>query len=134
MGNIELDWNTINQQVDKIGKYITENNIKLIVGICRGGLVPAVMLSNRTGIPMTCLEWQTRDGTVKDKRKEFKESNKDIMFIDYLADSGRTICEIREAYPGARFSVLINKTVDLELDFGATLLYHNKQWIKFPWE
>ena len=126
MGNIDISWDTIEQQVKNASSYLETQNIDLLVGIIRGGLIPATMISHQTNIPMTTLDWQTT--------QQFN-----IMFIDDICDTGATVHEIREQYPGARFSVLFTKTVDMGLDFEGIRLYNSseykrKQWINFPWE
>ena len=141
MGNIDVTWNTINEQVEHISDLVKQNNIDMIVGIARGGLVPAVMVSNRTKVPMQSLEWQTRDGNGTDRKKliELQLDKYNCLFIDDICDTGKTIFGIRELFPGAKFAVLFNKMVDMELDFEGVRLYNNtqyqiKQWINFPWE
>tara|TARA_B100000287_G_scaffold408648_1_gene435216 strand:- start:120 stop:551 length:432 start_codon:yes stop_codon:yes gene_type:complete len=141
MGNIDISWDTIEQQVKNASSYLETQNIDLLVGIIRGGLIPATMISHQTNIPMTTLDWQTRDGEFKDilKLDELRTQQFNIMFIDDICDTGATIHEIREQYPGARFSVLFTKTVDMGLDFEGIRLYNSseykrKQWINFPWE
>ena len=52
---IFLTWDEVDELVDRIATRITNefSNITHIYGIPRGGLIPAVMLSHKLGIPLT---------------------------------------------------------------------------------
>ena len=54
---ITYDWNKVERAVKDIAMQMYKDNWRpdYIVGITRGGLVPAVMLSHMTGIPMHTL-------------------------------------------------------------------------------
>lgn len=87
-----------------------------IVGLTRGGLVPAVMLSNLTGIPMHTLDarsevndlsgpesnlWMAEDAYGYDH--EFKDNYyhhpslaKKILVIDDINNNGKTLAWVRE--------------------------------------
>jgi hypoxanthine phosphoribosyltransferase len=73
----------------------------IIVGITRGGLLPAIMMSHYFKVPMTALQWNSRDNTELGNESccwlaEDAIDGKNILIVDDIADSGRTITEIRE--------------------------------------
>ena len=56
-------WNDVEKMVTNIITQMYNDNFRpeYIVGITRGGLTPAIMMSNRTGIPMKTLDVRLRD-------------------------------------------------------------------------
>ena len=91
-----------------------------IVGMTRGGLVPAVMMSNMTGITMHALDVRFRD---TDQSYIGPESNawmaeqafgmpeadsggagKNILILDDINDSGKTFQWIKDDWPSGCFA------------------------------
>ena len=119
-----------------------------LIGIGRGGLVPAVFLSHATGIP-------TLSCDLSSEVKEFADdvlvrlaartiAGEKLLFIDDINDSGRTIRSLRErlaaagAPPGSvRMAVLIDNLVSSQrIDYAARAIDRTtvKDWFVFPWE
>jgi len=50
-----VSWNEIDELVNSLTQQITQSGIQIenIFGLQRGGLIPAVMISHKLGIPMT---------------------------------------------------------------------------------
>ena len=83
---------------------------KLIVGITRGGLVPAVMLSHKMNIPMKTVQIQLRDSTETLELESLRVyNNRDVLFIDDINDTGETIKLIQEYAPLANFATIHKK-------------------------
>ena len=105
------DYIQIQDWVNKISFQMFKDNWRpdYIVGLTRGGLIPAVMMSHTLDIPMHTLEVKLRDhantesnlwmaedaygygGTFEDKPiyDEFKQKN--ILIIDDINDTGATL-------------------------------------------
>jgi len=69
----------------------------IIVGIARGGLVPATMLSHYFDAPLVCLNISLRDNKVDNGhdsmdtfRKEY-QAGKKLLLVDDICDSGATL-------------------------------------------
>lgn len=121
---------------------------KRIVGLTRGGLPPAVIISHRLKLPMSALDWQTRDGTVQERLKleallEDLDDGDRLLIVDDIADSGRTFAQIKAAIPAGQeskvlFAAVVYKTSSVvEPDFYST--YHKVRgeedvWFVFPYE
>ena len=138
MVKVELKWKKFDQAIEDIRHHYQSKSIKMIIGISRGGLVPAVSLSHKLSIPMDSLVWQTRDGdTGRDIQKLEQLSNKyrskEILFVDDICDSGKTIREIQNWFPDASFATLIDKIPEEGLVEYAPLRFGD-EWIIFPWE
>ena len=60
----------------------------------------------------------------------------EVLFVDEICDSGRTISEINLYFPLAMFTVLIDKVPEQGLvDYTPEVKWvHEDKWIVFPWE
>jgi xanthine phosphoribosyltransferase len=120
-----------------------------LVGIGRGGLVPAAFLSHRIGISMLSVDHSSGEPGFGDellvKLATKIEAGARILIVDDINDSGTTIATLRAAIEARteaaadrlRVAVLINNTrskakaeycsteIDRDLD---------KRWFVFPWE
>ena len=149
-------WNDVEKMVTNIITQMYNDNFRpeYIVGITRGGLTPAIMMSNRTGIPMKTLDVRLRD-TNGLKGKPESNSNmandaklgKKILVVDDINDTGATFNWIKDDWtyittdsviPGVKFAAL---TENLGSDFGEVNYYAhevNKEedpvWLVYPWE
>lgn len=123
-----------------------------IVGIVRGGCIPAVYLSHRLKVPVVMIHWNTRDHT------EFgRESNtwipvdlhegKKILVVDDIIDGGETIKTLLDDWRKAVYdplkvenikiaAMIYNIRQDVQCDF-----FHREvdrdidtRWRHFCWE
>lgn len=114
-----------------------------IVGIARGGLIPAVMLSHHFDVPLRTLHWQTRDGMrVSDMTlPNLIQEGGRVLIVDDFIDSGRTMRELLEDWGVHRDQVEIaalfyNPAQDVKPDFYARIIDRriDQRWISFWWE
>lgn len=119
-----------------------------IVGIGRGGLVPAADLSHRTGIAMLSIDYSSKIAEFSEellvKLSEMSAAGHRILFVDDINDSGTTLAHLQRRIldhggnrGNQRVAVLINnsrsqavadyasRTIDRDVD---------KDWFVFPWE
>ena len=118
------DWDWIEKQIDKIGEKLEAfEKLQFITGVPRGGLIPAVLMSHKFGIPYIGLEAaKTLPGDLKKK----------ILVVDDIADSGNTLAQIqrhnfRTATLARRYSSSFSPTF-----VGEDIL--DDHWLIFPWE
>jgi uncharacterized protein len=125
---IRLNWGIFETCVEKIAKDIQQSGevYDYIVGIPRGGLVPAVLLSHILNIKT--LEVQEMFNF------EHHHHRANILLIDDIADSGNTL---------AKYSSSIDKaTIYCKLDLVGTKdqpkyfarVADKDDWIMFPYE
>lgn len=119
-----------------------------LVGIGRGGLVPAAYLSHRTGFAMLSVDHSSGEPDFADellgKLAARISAGQRILIVDDINDSGRTIGHLRAAIEaktgqtdGLRVAVLIHNIRSraaveyrgLEIDRAT-----DKSWFIFPWE
>lgn len=113
----------------------------LIVGIARGGLVPAVELSHLLNKPLKSITVATRD--IFDERndldgKDFMTKGK-LLVVDDICDSGKTLEIVKETFDQyhfeARYACVFNRVGEnnFNLDYCGHQ-FEGDDWIVFPWE
>lgn len=116
-----------------------------IVGIVRGGSIPATVLSYHLGLPLKSVSWSTYH---QDQMKESAwdiaediEEGKKILVVDDILDSGRTLAELIQDWGVKReqfdLAVLIwNTSQQQKPDFYGREINreNNTEWITFWWE
>lgn len=134
-----------------------------IVGLSRGGLIPAVMISHYLNVPMHALEVSLRDGgdcvsnlsMAVDAYGHGMPRPKRILIVDDINDSGATLNWIKSDWQDScfpnnttlwnqvwhdtvRFAVMINNEASTfkTVDYvGKTInKQDNPEWCVFPWE
>lgn len=128
-----------------------------IVGVLRGGIIPAVYLSHWFNCNMSAISWSTRDGKVigDDGIKavtNLLSDNKKVLLVDDICDSGLTLEQIvnelgKKLTKSKREKMSKNnlKVACLHYNVGQDLydpdFYQfemNKdedpRWIQYPWE
>ena len=119
-----------------------------LIGIGRGGLVPAVYLSHATGLPtLSCdLSAHVKDfgEDVLVRLAAHTHAGERLLFVDDINDSGRTIALLRAMLVQAgavdgttRFATLLdNASSHSRIDYAARTIDRRvtKDWFVFPWE
>jgi uncharacterized protein len=134
-----------------------------VVGLTRGGLVPANLISQYLGCRMETLKVSLRDGTecesnlwmAEDAFGHEMDQPKNILIVDDINDTGATLNYIREDWPSGcfpdnprwstvwgsnvRVAVLVdNESSKSEIPVSYSAVDLNKAeedcWIVFPWE
>ena len=119
MKKVYYSWANINGAVIDIARQLQQNAWQpdYIVGITRGGAIPAVMLSQYLGVPMRPLQVSLRDdGTCVSDLSMAEDAfgcapenasgtlvdpayRKNILIVDDINDSGATINWIKNDWP-----------------------------------
>ena len=151
---IDYTFTDFRDGIQNIAKQIKESGFApdYLVGIVRGGSVPAVYLSHKLKIPVVMVAWNTRDNTEfgTDSVTWIPEdllAGKRVIIVDDIVDGGQTIKELLEDWqksvlaPVPHENVRIaamwyNTAQDVAVDF-----YHktidrdsDSRWIVFDWE
>ena len=110
-----LTWDQVDGLVDELATQVKSEftNIDSIYGIPRGGLIPAVMLSHKLGIPYSDKITLTS------------------LIVDDISDSGVTLKE----WEGYTTAVLLHKphtSCAVPTIYGS--VHSSDAWIIYPWE
>ena len=120
MEKFYVTWDEIEELVDLLCLQIVRSGYQItdIYGLQRGGLIPAVMLSHKLGIPMT-----------------INSISKTTLIVDDICDSGETFRELFKIHPKSKFACLHFKphTSHFHPDFSANKFFSDA-WIVYPWE
>lgn len=165
MKKIYHTWSDIEKQTQDILRQITLDGWRpdYIVGLTRGGLVPANLISQYLSCRMETLKVSLRDGEQQETNCWMAEDafgyesaeRKNILIVDDINDTGATLNWIREDWMSScfatspvwddiwgnnvRVAVLVdNESSRAEIPISYSAININKAeencWIVFPWE
>ncbi len=144
---IVFSWDNFDNSISDIERQLlTDNWIPdYIVGVKRGGLIPAIALSHRFNKPLIMMSCQLRDSEDTNVRLyEVNEINRDsnILIVDDICDSGKTFHNILNELRIYGFKY--TRTCALFFNISQNFRVHyksinidrtnDKRWILFPWE
>ncbi len=161
---IYLDDDQVRSLINKIGREILMGDWcpDYIVGISRGGLTPAVLLSHYLNTTLYTLKVALRDGDESDCDHNcwmaedalgYSEDKKNILIVDDINDSGATFAWIKQDWMSSalpkddgwahvwghnvRLAVLVHNLASDETSDYAGMEINKAEdpsWVTFPWE
>ena len=165
MNKIYYTWQDVEHHTQEILRQIHADAWRpdYVVGLTRGGLVPANLISQYLGCRMETLKVSLRDDTecesnlwmAEDAFGHEMEQPKNILIVDDINDTGATLNYIREDWASGcfpdnlrwtevwgqnvRVAVLVDNESsknEIPVSYSAVDLNKAEQdcWIVFPWE
>ena len=165
MNKIYYTWRDVEHHTQEILRQICSDSWRpdYVVGLTRGGLVPANLISQYLGCRMETLKVSLRDDTecesnlwmAEDAFGHEMDQPKRILIVDDINDTGATLNYIREDWPSGcfpdnprwtevwgsnvRVAVLVdNESSKSEIPVSYSAVDINKAeqdvWVCFPWE
>ena len=152
MKKVYVSWAEVQQQTQEILRqmHLDKWHPDYVVGITRGGLTPANLISQYLNVPMHTLKVSLRDGGNDCESNLWMQSDAvgslKILIVDDINDSGATLNWIRDDWgaevewgSNVRVAVLYdNESSDSAHtpDYSAESINKaaDPQWIVFPWE
>ena len=162
MKKVYYSWKDVEGACLDIARQVVASHWRpdYIVGITRGGAIPAVMLSQFFDIPMRPLQVSLRDGGdcvsdlgMAEDAFGHEEDPKNILIVDDINDQGSTIAWIKQDWPSGcfpdhnqwtktwghnvRFATLTNNLASKEtVDYSVWEVNKMEEdcWLVYPWE
>lgn len=147
MSNVFYDYEWFDRDVKSLIKQVEGRTFDLIIGINRGGCIPAVIMSHALKVPVSMIDYSTRDGVNVHPRslyRYFEELSglyQSILIVDDLVDSGKSMLEVvRHASMWHQVTVatlLHNTDVKLPVDHFSGTMFSRSQdsrYFDFWWE
>ena len=161
MKKIYYTWQDVERQAQEILRQLQRDAWMpdYVVGLTRGGLVPANLISQYLEVPMECLKVSLRDDASQPESNlwmaEDAFEGKRILIVDDINDSGATLNWIKQDWQSGCFSkderwngvwgnnvriatLVDNESSKSELTVSYNAVGLNKaeedSWIVFPWE
>ena len=151
---IDYSYSDFHNGIERIVQQIKDSNFEpsYIVGVVRGGAIPAVYLSHRLKIPVVMVHWNTRDETQWGNESncwipEDINNGDKILLVDDIVDGGDTIKELLDDWNNSivddlevdniRIATMYYNTAqDVNVDYydRAINREEDKRWVIFPWE
>ena len=134
-----VTWDQVHQCTEFLAKLIEHQKYDAIIGVQRGGLIPAVLLSHKLNMPMHTIQFSLRD--LKQVGNIDLPKKGRYLVVDDINDTGETFSQLQDKFNQdgltVKYAVLHNNvpskfTVDhyaLEIDKSK-----DPAWIVYPWE
>ena len=115
---------------------------KAVVGITRGGLVPAMIVSRELDIRVVDTisvrsynhQSQMQAEVIKAPQADLMGDGTGILIVDDLVDTGRTLEVVRNLYPAAHFATVYAKPSGKPMVHTWETEVSQDTWIFFPWD
>lgn len=143
---LKLGWETIHTMVDTMAMMILPLKPHLVVGIARGGLVPATLLSHKLNVPLDVISASAYEGTRRTLQKPIvvvgwrtHYNTPGVIVIDDILDSGDTFNAILNLDAPSvtrwKFATLVRKIPSNHPNMERYVMQVPKEtWVQFPWE
>jgi len=139
---IQITWNKYIESIKKIVNHFQNKRFDVVIGLTRGGLIPAVLISHELNVPMMAFNPHIlhSNGVPREPINLPISPTviRKVLIVDDISDTGKTFDKTVKFFINSGFNVVtaavyINKkTAIFKPDF--VLYDSHKKWIVFPYE
>lgn len=142
-GKVHIDWSDIDQSIEDILKDLPFNKFDTILGLARGGMIPATILAYKTD----CHNLQQLGVRTRDVENiQYYGSPQlvgNVLIVDDINDSGLTFSSVKDyvkhhfdhdEIKTITYASLIRRVSTSFNDDIAGLVADNDSWYVFPWD
>ena len=147
MDNIAYSWHEFDKDTHNLCSQIKNKSWEpdFIIGIKRGGLVPATKISHLLDKPLMVISYQSRDSSRLDidlLEVSHLPLKSQLLLVDDICDSGDTLQKIFKRLTSLNFefmkscSLYYNPSQLFKVDFYEKTIdrRYDQRWVIFPWE
>lgn len=135
-----ISWDQLHRDSKALAwRLLNMGDIKGIIAITRGGLVPAAVIARELDIRLVdtlCVssyDWKNQKGEAN-ILKSFEGDGEGWLLIDDLVDTGRTAKVVKGIVPKAHFATVYAKPAGRPLVDTFITEVSQDTWILFPWD
>jgi hypoxanthine phosphoribosyltransferase len=126
MNRLEIGWYAFHGACEEVVKQLRRDcrarRSSVILGVARGGFVPASIVAYGLGIS-AC---RSAD------HQPYRSERDDLIIVDDVCDTGRTFSLLRQSYPNALYVAAYAKPAGKEFCHYFGRLVDQSQWLVFP--
>ncbi len=133
-------YDEIHYTVCNFVKQIEHENYDLIGIIARGGMLPGKIISHKLNIPTFTVYYSSEQGKGESHHQYTLPTitNKKILLVDEITDSGNTINDLIEFYDTNNcvhtYTIYWKNTAIIKPTFHSVELNEIDGWVYMPWE
>lgn len=133
-----LTWDELHRDTRALAQRLAHENWRGVIGIARGGLVPAAILGRELNLRLIdtlCLASYDHDrqGAIE-VLKKIEGDGEGFLLVDDLVDTGNTAQLARELLPKATFVAIYAKPKGRHLAQYFQREFPQDVWLHFPWD
>ena len=133
-----ISWDRLHADVRELCRGLIGRDVKGIVAITRGGLIPAALIARELDVRLidtVCIKsYERMEQGGLEVMKGVDHDGEGWLLVDDLVDTGRTAREVREMLPKAHFVTVYAKPEGRPLVDQYLTEVAQDCWIQFPWD
>ncbi len=133
-----VSWQDLHRDAQALDRRLADLKFTGIVGIARGGLVPAAIVARELSlrkVDTVCVA--SYEGKVQGQAQSLKAiegDGEDLLVVDDLVDTGVTARLVRRLLPRAHLATVYAKPADRSYVDTFVTMVSQDTWIVFPWD